>query len=253
MKVGQAISHQKLQRGVGLSNTLIVEFLHMEPHAIRLLDGILPHPDPGVSLWIGDLDRLTREVANVSSLLSHAERQQGERFRFSIHRNRYLATRCFERTVLGRALKIDPESVRIERTPLGKPFVRDSEVRYSLSHSENVAVIALATREVGVDIEHLRELPDADELASRMFPLQDAELIVRLPQPRQSTRFLQQWVLREAVLKATGEGLQGRMRMADLTIRHFKPEMAVESQGQRWRLFSFAPSPTVTGGMAIAN
>lgn len=220
----------------------------MQAGTIRLLDNIFAQHDVTVSLWLCDLDRLAREP-DISSFLSESDRQWTKYSRFDIHRGRHLASRYFEHTVLATALHIRPMDVQIERTSEGKPFLRGSEFHYSLSHSEGIAVMALGAQELGIDIEHLRCLPDVDDLARRMLPAEDANAIAQLPPSQRSARFLEHWTLREAVLKATGVGLQAKMH--DLVLQKLNTRILVMSGGKRWRLLSFQPIPDVIGALAV--
>src|SRR5438067_9984751 len=123
----------------------------MQTDAIQSLDVSFASREHGCSAWACDLDRLGLEVPDLCSSLYEEERKQAERFRSEVHRTRYLASRYFERLILGTALRLPPQGVPIERTAQGKPFVPCSKLHYNLSHSENMAVLALGSRELGID------------------------------------------------------------------------------------------------------
>lgn len=76
-------------------------------------------------------------------------------------------------------------------------------LHFNLSHSSDLALIALAPVPVGVDLE--RDTPaDAHALAQAWFaPVEQAQLA------RGEADFLTLWTTREAVLKAMGTGLSG--------------------------------------------
>lgn len=111
-------------------------------------------------------------------------------------------------TVLARYLGVDPHSLVLDRTPLGKPKLPGSPLRFSLAHSGDVALVAVAReRDVGVDVERLR--PDADRWAMVRHVLtsrERRELETVAPANRAQT-FLSMWTRKEAVLKAAGVGL----------------------------------------------
>lgn len=95
---------------------------------------------------------------------------------------------------------------QIFRTPRGKPYFKDSGVHFSVSHTKTRVFCALSDRPVGVDAEEL----------DRNIDLRLAEKILSGPERQQYEKaqdkqkaLLQFWVLKEAFVKCTGEGLRG--------------------------------------------
>jgi 4'-phosphopantetheinyl transferase len=86
----------------------------------------------------------------------------------------------------------------------GKPYLPHSpSLFFNLSHSHEMALVAVALdREVGVDIERLRPLPEYAKLADRFFPPSE-------PIPTDEADFFRHWTRVEALLKARGVGLYG--------------------------------------------
>lgn len=82
----------------------------------------------------------------------------------------------------------------------GKPYFKDSPLSFSLSHSGELVLCAIADHEIGVDVQKVIDL-DWEKLAKRFFsPMEcdslgtDRELFFRL------------WCRKEAYGKLTGEG-----------------------------------------------
>ena len=97
----------------------------------------------------------------------------------------------------------------------GKPFFPGTGFHYSLSHSGTVALCAVADREVGVDVEQMRET-DFLKLARRFFAPEEYELIAAAKPPEENNYelritnyelFFRIWTLKESFIKATGEGM----------------------------------------------
>jgi 4'-phosphopantetheinyl transferase len=76
-----------------------------------------------------------------------------------------------------------------------------------LSHTGDLALVALADCEIGIDIEALRPLADAVDLAGRFFCAEEAAEIRRALPAQQAEIFLRVWTRKEAVLKALGIGI----------------------------------------------
>jgi hypothetical protein len=63
-------------------------------------------------------------------------------------------------------------------------------MEFNLSHSGNLALYAFTRgRAVGVDVELIREMPDADDLAERFFSVTETALLRALPLDRRSLAF----------------------------------------------------------------
>ena len=161
----------------------------------------------GVDVWRIDLDALA-PLADIK-LLSDEERHRAERLRFERDRGRYLAAHFVLRVLLGRALARAPETLVFTEAEFGKPRLAVApRCAFNLSHSEGVGLIALGgDRELGVDIEMVRELGDVRALAQRCCT--DAECAQLFAQPADtlSRAFLRSWTRKEACLKAMGVGL----------------------------------------------
>ena len=110
--------------------------------------------------------------------------------------------------VLARHLAVEPGSLTLERTRLGKPELVGSPFRASLSHSGAATLVAVAEgRDVGVDVERLR--PGAERWALVDHVLTDGERrrLEGVPRDRRADAFLATWTRKEALLKAAGLGL----------------------------------------------
>src|SRR5207248_9208731 len=73
---------------------------------------------------------------------------------------------------------------------------------------KDVAVYALSSRrEVGVDVEAVRTLPDADDVAARWFSPREYATYRALEPGDRALGFFQCWTRKEAFIKALGDGL----------------------------------------------
>lgn len=89
----------------------------------------------------------------------------------------------------------------------GKPFLADIPLSFSLSHSGEWVVCALADREVGCDVERVRPVRTA--VAGRYFRPEEAAMIAAAPTPDERyDRFFRYWTLKESFVKALGSGLR---------------------------------------------
>jgi 4'-phosphopantetheinyl transferase len=173
--------------------------------------------------------RPVSEAPHLAALLDAHERERLERFRRPADRARYLAAHALARLVLAARLDSDPAGLEFDRTcrcgkPHGKPTLPG--LHFSLTHSgDRVGVAVSADGPVGLDVEELRELGDLAALAGHA--LSPAE-----PRPADGPAFLRVWTRKEALLKATGEGLSSPMNA--ITLAGARVESWTDGPAQVW-------------------
>ncbi|KQW16171.1 4'-phosphopantetheinyl transferase superfamily protein [Streptomyces sp. Root369] len=175
---------------------------------------------PGVQVWTVPLDRPPATVAALSRILSEREAERGDRCRFENDRRRFIVAHGALRLILAGCLDVPPEELRLERGRHGKPrLAGSSELRFSLSHSGELALVAVTRhREVGVDVDRLRPGLPVEPFAERFFPAADARFVAAATGPTErAERFLRLWTRKEAVVKAAGARLAQGLGLKVLT------------------------------------
>jgi 4'-phosphopantetheinyl transferase len=170
--------------------------------------GVLSLGERDVHLWRAWL----RSAPANYSFLSAAERARAARFHFDHDRLAFIASRCLRRQILSRYLAVPPALLEFTENESGKPRLAypDTPLRFNVSHAGELFLIGIAhQREIGVDIEILRENVSFEEIAKRYFTPAEAEVVGRLPQEEKAAAFFAQWTRLEARLKAIGVGLRG--------------------------------------------
>lgn len=198
-----------------------------------------------IDLWWMPLTGETG-AAHVGSLTA-AERMRAAAYRRDADRQHFVAGRLGLRAVL--ATYADPLCTPgmvnledrhglaplpcVDRTPL--------PVAYSFSRAGAAGVVAVAPRgRLGVDLELNRALHDLNVLAEQVLAGPErAELATRAPDAAAAT-FLRYWTLKEALVKATTEGLGAPMRAICLSLAPAP------------RLID-GPDPYAPGGFALAE
>jgi len=177
------------------------------------------------------LDAEPDVIHALGDCLNEAEWQRAAELRLERDRRRFIATRGQLRHVLASRIGIAPSEIDLKYGRLGKPFLSPRTpgraLHFSVSRSEDVAVIALsATREVGVDIEALRPLPEADDIAALCFSAPEQELYRNLVPEERLVAFFRSWTRLEAVSKALGCGLGSEINPdeRDFTITAIAPK-----------------------------
>jgi len=186
----------------------------------------LPHVDVAaaeVHVWRVSLDAFAQRDAPHLSRLSEHELQRASRFRFEADRRRFIYSHAALRGILAIYLDASPATLLFAEGAHGKPFLLDPSrgrsLRFSLSHSGDLALVAVSReREVGVDLERVRPGKDFVGVADRFFSPAERDALARVAPDDRQRAFLAAWVLKEAYLKACGEGLLRRLDAFDVTI-----------------------------------
>lgn len=177
------------------------------------------------------LDVKQEVVRGIGAFLSEAERRRAEGLKSERDRRRFIACRGQLRQILASRLGISPSDVELEYGPLGKPQLShrmpSRNLHFSVSRSGDVAVVALSTgREVGVDIEAVLPVPEADEIAALCFSASDYESYAALGPGDRLEGFFRRWTRLEAISKGLGCGLgyPSSSDERDWVVRSFIPK-----------------------------
>ncbi|MBK7782588.1 MAG: SUMF1/EgtB/PvdO family nonheme iron enzyme [Ardenticatenia bacterium] len=168
---------------------------------------------PGVTIWRIPLELPEAELPELAALLSADERARAERFRPPGARRRFVVAHGWLRRILGAALDADPVALVFSAGPWGKPTLSGpwaaAGIQFNLSHSHELALLAVTTgRAVGVDLERLRPIPRATQLAERYFAAPERADLARMAgTAAEATTFFNCWTRKEAFVKAQGQGL----------------------------------------------
>ncbi|RWE84622.1 MAG: 4'-phosphopantetheinyl transferase superfamily protein [Mesorhizobium sp.] len=188
------------------------------------------------------LDAEQNVIREIGVCLNEEERRRADGLRLERDRRRFEATRGLLYRVLASKLGISPSDLELEYGSLGKPYLSPRmparDLRFSVSRSGDVALVALSTREeVGVDIEAVLPVPEADEIAALCFSTSEYRSYTALGQQDRPEGFLRRWTRLEAVSKALGCGLGQPLSWEE----------------EDWTLHSFVPKPGYIGTVAVRN
>jgi 4'-phosphopantetheinyl transferase len=161
------------------------------------------------------------------AILDAAEQARAARFVFDRHRLIYVAAHALMRTVLCQVVAgTKPADWRLVAGEHGKPAAwladRPAPLSFNVSHTDGIvglAVVASPDEALGFDLEALDRRISLD-IASHYFCAEEVTWLHRLPPADRPRGFLRLWTLKEAFIKATGEGLA-----RDLASFWFEPEL----------------------------
>lgn len=164
-----------------------------------------------VHIWTMSIDP-TDTSASYEAVLAPSEVQRAQRIQCLQTRQMSLFSRANLRRLLAQYIGIQPAAITFSYGTQGKPLLQTSKsnsVSFNVSHSGDKCVIAFSRHSMlGVDVEAYRQIEDAREIAHQFFTADECESLVSVPTSESSRMFLTYWTRKEAVLKATGLGLQ---------------------------------------------
>ena len=166
-----------------------------------------------VHVWQTSLALADSLLSQLRASLSSEECARAERFAFEDARVRFIAAHGLLRTIVSRYVNERPGTLTFTSGRHGKPALAElpgtvEKVRFNLAHSHDSALIAVARgREVGIDLERIRDNVESLKLAERFFSPGELEHLRHLPTDQANRLFFTLWTSKEAYLKARGTGL----------------------------------------------
>jgi 4'-phosphopantetheinyl transferase len=219
---------------------LDVDFSPPPPH-LPLLPALFS--EDVVHVWRVSLVLHSHHVQQLRGHLSADERARADRFRFNVHRDRFVVARGMLRVILGRYLDQSPERLEFCHNPYGKPALKPlkaldagqidklanvngrSPLHFNVSHAQEMALYALAwDRPLGVDLEYVQDR--GADLASRIvrfFSSSEQEAFQKLPPEERNLAFFKGWTRKEAYMKARGLGFTLPLQKFDVSIAPHEP------------------------------
>jgi 4'-phosphopantetheinyl transferase len=180
-------------------------------------------PDAALSRWLG--------------LLDMEEQTKAARFHFAADRCQYIAAHCLARTMLSASTGIARENLCFCRDAKGRPeLTGETGLRFSLSHTRSLVACAVSNVDaVGLDVESLDRSAAGLEIAQSCFAAAEVALVQQFGQEA----FLRLWTLKEAFLKATGDGLRRPLNSFSFSLEPIRLDDGEGGSG--WRFAQFSP------------
>jgi 4'-phosphopantetheinyl transferase len=225
------------------------------------LDNPLSPPSADADLWHIDLDATAQAEARWREFLSPDERERADRFRFEIDRRRYSTARAVLRILLAGYLATSPEQLIFSYSEKGKPELSQPTstrgLSFNVSHSGAAALLGFSLRkQIGVDVEKIRSDFDTDAIAKRFFSAREQEQLFKEPAERRHEIFFRCWTLKEAFIKALGEGLSHPLHRFDVSLNGGVPVRLTTrpdaQDAERWSLHAIDVGPDYAAAYAVS-
>jgi 4'-phosphopantetheinyl transferase len=213
-----------------------------------------------VHVWASRLDRPVEQISSFAQMLSPDELERAEGFHFERDRNRFIAGRATLRTILSYYLQWDPVQLRFAYSSRGKPTLDGwsggGMLHFNLAHSRGVILVAVTRASaVGIDVEWIHPVTDAENIAARFFSPGEASGLEALPKNQREQAFFNLWTRKEAWLKATGDGLSETLGQIEVSFLPGEPARVLAISGNpeiaaSWTLAEFIPATNFVAAIA---
>ena len=190
-----------------------------------------------IRVYRADLDLLSERAC--FALLDETEKNRAAGISNRAARHEFVKSRALLRLLLSQHTGLPARSLAFATAANGKPVLLGSrETHFNLSHSDGTALVAIASAEIGIDIERIDGGVDYAGVAQSVFSRSEIEMLREASDTRRGEVFFSIWTRKEAYLKATGAGFSSNLPM----ISTAAPDGTIEDHGDSagrpdWRVF----------------
>jgi 4'-phosphopantetheinyl transferase len=165
-----------------------------------------------IHVWAARLVDGHRATTDLLQILDREERARAARFSLERDRERFIQAHGITRRILADYCGVDAAALTFVRNRHGKPHLAlptsGSNLQFSMSHSDGCCMLALRLdHAVGIDVEKVRDMPRALDVAQGYFTPAESRLLAALEGTARRDAFLALWTLKEATVKTLGLGL----------------------------------------------
>ncbi len=186
-----------------------------------------------VDVWMAPLDVDDRELDDLLHRLSPGEQKRVSTLLEEKAARQYVVSRAMQRQLLASYAGGSPSDIQFGFVAMGKPTLskpNDIGLQFNTTHSGSVVIIAVtANRDVGVDVEQMRQIPRAMKVAKRSYSTAEYESLLPLEGEDRDRAFLSIWVKREGTAKARGDSVwRGLASWKNGAMEHLTREFTVK-------------------------
>ncbi len=181
----------------------------------ELLKNIWTDKVSATEIYTVDINRISRtEYDAAYSVMSRERKNKCDGLRFESDKKLCIAADMMLRKVISEKTGIAAESLAFFADENGKPYLEDNGYHFSISHSGDIAAVAVnKENSVGIDVEKIK--PVSAGVAKRIFSERDICFVFgsnmipeeKIEESETLTRFFKVWTYKEAFVKMTGEGI----------------------------------------------
>ncbi|MBP0903702.1 4'-phosphopantetheinyl transferase family protein [Mariniflexile gromovii] len=187
------------------------------------------------SIYLPDFLNLESDLKRYLNL---NEIGRAERFHRDIDRHRFIIYRAILKFILAAYTKLDVRTIAFDYHSNKKPYLASHPwLQFNSSHAEDYALIAISRKKIGIDIEHMSDDFNFNNLIQNVFGKEETSIIQNAVNKKQT--FYTLWTRKEAFVKGIGKGIDDDFRYIPcLDGQHEIPSGLIQNT-EDWQVCSF--------------
>jgi 4'-phosphopantetheinyl transferase len=177
------------------------------------------------------LDSHPQEHERLYPLLNNDEKKRANRYRFDVHRRRFINSRGKLREILAEKANCRPDEINFEIGKYGKPYISApvslKQIHFNASASGPIGAVAISTTtSLGFDLEQIQYegRRDFDLIVKNECTIDEVDWYSQYKSNTdRSHAFYALWTCKEAYLKALGVGLSKGLDKFSVNLRGNTP------------------------------
>jgi 4'-phosphopantetheinyl transferase len=213
-----------------------------------------------IHVWTARLFDDDRTTAGLLPILDQEERARAAKFSFERDRTRFIQAHGAVRRIMAGYGDADAATLIFARNRFGKPYLvscaNGPNLQFSISHSGDYCLLAVRRdHPVGIDVEKVRDLPQAMDIAQSYFTPSESKALAALRGTARREAFFVLWTHKEATVKGLGIGLGANLGRAEFDLDPAARPRFVgwdgdRSVGQTWSIVRLDPAPGYVAAVA---
>lgn len=173
----------------------------------------LQHSNGDMIVWYIQLAEFQEDLLEDTSrrILAADELERANQYRFERDKASFLAGTLLTRLQLAEITGTPVDVLQFETNQFGKPhLLHPADTRIQFSRSRTKAMVANAVSClscIGLDIERIDPTVEVESIADQFFATAEVDQLQQSPAEIRQELFFRIWTLKEAYVKACGEGL----------------------------------------------
>ena len=221
----------------------------------------IPLQKDSLHLWSAWYKDLESHLPFIENFLSWQDREKSCKFLKPADAKRYVLRHGMLRFILSKYTNTDPELLPLVNGIQGKPGLHPQsdfhEISFSLSHADQVVSVGIVlNHSIGIDI--VKTDPDYPfhEIIEYLFTPLEKEFMRRIEPCQRYLMFFRIWALKEAIVKATGEGIR-LMNSTDVTsviedsCTISSRILKIDEKTMNFVIYEFSPAKSYLGAVAV--